>query len=143
MAERHCVGEDETGALPWARKPGIEDLERALTAGGIESPDLELELRLWLYWETNHIPGAEAERSSITRSQDLQILLTLAQGLPRSPVLLIAQILRDLGRFDEAARLYATHVDNEGWRNLLMDLAHGKRSDLVYLPEVRPDWLPG
>jgi hypothetical protein len=143
IADRHCVGEDERGALRWSRKPGIEDLERALAAGGSESPELEFELRLWLYWETNHIAREEAGRPAIARSQDLQRLLTLAQGLPRSPVLLIGQILRDLGRFKEAAGLYETLVDNEAWCARLMELTHGGRSDLIYLPEVRPEWLAG
>ncbi len=155
LARKHCVGEDDRAPFQlsrmpdedaeqwrfrfeqelasWARRPNADDLERALAVGQFETAEFELELRLWLYWTANDAPGAADARDRIAASQDLPRLLTMVQAMAPPPVLLVGQILRDLGRFEEAAQLYESLAGNVVGRSQLIKLARRRRPELVWL----------
>ena len=155
LARRHRIGEDDSAPFQWSRtldedaeqwrfrleqeraswsrRPDADDLKRALAVGHFETAEFELELRLWLYWTANDAPGAADERDLIAASQDLPRLLTLVQTMAPPPLLLVGQILRDLGRFEEAAQLYASLAGKDVWRSHLLDLANQRRPGLVWL----------
>jgi hypothetical protein len=143
LSYEHCVGEDKENALPWSRRPDTADLQRALAVGRFESREFELELRVWLYWLANDAPSAAADRDHIVRSQDLPRLLTLVEALERPPLLLVGQLLRDVGRFEDAIELYESLPEHVVGRQQLIDLARDRRQDLVWLLEDPPGQSPG
>jgi hypothetical protein len=138
LAHQHRTGDDERGTLTWSRKPDFEELERVSAAGQFESDEFELELTGWLYWIANHAPWAAGDRDRIVRSQDLPRLLTLLQTLASPPLLLAGQILRDLGRFDEAVELYKSLPGHAVGRTQLIELGTSRRPDLVWLLSESP-----
>ncbi|RFC48367.1 MAG: hypothetical protein DVB23_000597 [Verrucomicrobia bacterium] len=104
---RKLKGKDEAWeALEFAKAPSEKNYFQALEAGLADSPKRLEYLRTRIWWKGND-PIRKKKRKELTarHRENLEALLELNQGGDPGSRLTKAEILRELGRFEEAAEV--------------------------------------
>jgi hypothetical protein len=119
--------------LPTPGRLTPDELEDALSKlDGSEGASVEAEIRLWCFWNRNHRRWRdEGEGGAGLPDSNTARLLELLPADPDKAILVRGQALRDVGRFDEAAAVYARMPEDSLCRALLIELAHDRRRDII------------
>lgn len=121
--------------LPRAGRLTPAEMEDALSQlDGSEGAEFETEVRLWCFWNRNRQrEGSEGAGVPGPQDGNTARLLELLPSDPDEAILVRGQALRDLGRFDEAATVYARMPADHRWRAQLIELAQSGRRDVAVL----------
>lgn len=119
--------------------PRATDVRWAVERGLAKSPEQEIYLRTLLWWAGS----APARGSRVQNPMNIEeternkhALLALVQSNRGDDVLIEAELLRQLGRFDETVNLLSTHADRSKTASVILALAE-QRSTAVGLVEDR------
>jgi hypothetical protein len=94
----------EFPGVPFANEPSLEDLRQALADGLVSSEEKERYVRMRLWWATND-PVRLGQPDTLKDAGNLQKLLPLLDESNANQRLSAAEVCRELGDFDRAARL--------------------------------------
>lgn len=127
----------------WESASHIEELDESEYWGALQTEvaegPKEERLRLLAWWRSNDSfrepsPIAETKRS-VASIHNMELLVEMIEDLTPKSKMMKAELLRELGRFDECIILLATigEEDVRAARDKILELAHARSGHLAVL----------
>ena len=156
LADLIAAENSDVSAKAWP--PTLEQMRETLAERADRlTPEVEAHLRIWVFWNdgapdrdgamrVHEYPLEEAENERVRAylqnlNDQMRVpgnaerLVELLQAKTRPNPLLLGQVLKHLGRFEEAIAVYRHHVPiHHPWRALLVSMADQRDAQVVELP---------
>lgn len=138
VAKQAEVGLRGLDFVDYHEHPRPADLLLAMLREEWTTPERELYLRSWLWWIGNHRQRGQltaSPMSGIQAEQNMLRLLALHQAAPAAlhQIRAVGELLRQMGRFDEATSALEVAAENDTDTSAILEAARRGETDVFLL----------